>query len=249
MLEEIFGQIDNFTPAIIAGFGLALGIQHAFEADHIAAVCTQLTNSNTVQSKKQLFKASLTKSSLLGAIWGAGHTTTLILVGLLVYGFTLTINKEIFSGFEFLVGLMLILLAITRISNKNILKIKHMHPHTHKDGSIHFDEHNHHDKNHSHNHKSYLIGMIHGLAGSGTLIVMTSGMIHSLPTVLTFIGIFGLGSIIGMSLIGGLVGIPFGLSNNTKAKTIMKYLTGSLSFVLGISIVYQIVILENLFRF
>ena len=71
MLEEIFGQIGNFTPAIVAGLGLTLGIQHAFEADHIAAVCTQLTNSNKIQSKKQLFKASLTKSSLLGAIWGS----------------------------------------------------------------------------------------------------------------------------------------------------------------------------------
>ena len=184
MLEEIFGQIGDFIPAIIAGFGLTLGIQHAFEADHIAAVTTQITNSNTIQSKKQLIKSSLTKSSLLGAFWGAGHTTTLILVGLLVYGFTFTIQKEVFSGFEFLVGLMLILLAIARITNKSILKIKHRHPHTHGDGSIHFDEHNHDDKNHSHNHKSYLIGMIHGLAGSGTLIVMTSGAIHSLTTIL-----------------------------------------------------------------
>ena len=249
MLEEIFGQIGAFIPAIIAGFGLTLGIQHAFEVDHIAAVSTQITTSNTIQSKKQLVKSSFTKSSLLGAVWGAGHTTTLLLVGLLVYGFTFTLQKEVFSGFEFLVGLMLILLAITRITNKSILKIKHRHPHTHKDGSIHFDEHNHDDKNHSHNHKSYLIGMIHGLAGSGTLIVMTSGAIHSLTTTLMFIGIFGIGSIIGMSLIGGLIGIPFGLSNNIKAKTIMRYLTGSLSFVLGMTIVYQIGIIENLFRF
>ncbi len=249
MLEEIFGQIGDFIPVIIAGFGLTLGIQHAFEADHIAAVSTQITNSNTVQSKKQLVKLGFTKSSLLGAIWGAGHTTTLIVVGLIVYGLTFTIQKEVFSGFEFLVGLMLIFLAVTRITNKSILKIKHRHPHTHKDGSIHFDEHNHDDKNHSHNHKSYLIGMIHGLAGSGTLIVMTSGAIHSLPATMTFIGIFGIGSIIGMSLIGGLIGIPFGLSNNIKAKAIMRYLTGSLSFVLGMTIVYQIGIIENLFGF
>lgn len=249
MLEEIFGQINNFVPAILAGFGLTLGIQHAFEADHIAAVTTQITNSNTVQSKKQLVKSSLTKSSLLGAFWGAGHTTTLIVVGLIVYGLTFTIQKEVFSGFEFLVGLMLIFLAVTRITNKSILKIKHRHPHTHKDGSIHFDEHNHDDKNHSHNHKSYLIGMIHGLAGSGTLVVMTSGAIHSLPATMTLIGIFGIGSIIGMSLIGGLIGIPFGLSNNIKAKKIMRYLTGSISFVLGMTIVYQIGIIENLFRF
>lgn len=249
MLEEIFGQIGDFIPAIIAGFGLTLGIQHAFEADHIAAVTTQIKNFNTIQSKKQLVKSSFTKSSLLGAFWGAGHTTTLILVGLLVYGFTITIQKEVFSGFEFLVGLMLILLAVTRITNKSILKIKHRHPHSHRDGSIHFDKHDHDDKNHLHNHKSYLIGMIHGLAGSGTLVVMTSGAIHSLTTTLMFIGIFGIGSVIGMSLIGGLLGIPFGLSNNIKAKIIIRYLTGSFSFILGMTIVYQIGIAENLFRF
>jgi len=173
----------------------------------------------------------------------------LILVGLLVYGFTFTIQKEVFSGFEFLVGLMLIILAITKITHKNFLKIKHRHPHIHRDGSIHFDEHIHDDKNHSHNHKSYIIGMVHGLAGSGTLIVMTSGLIHSLPTTLMFIGIFGIGSMIGMSLIGGLIGIPFGLSNNTKLQKMMRFLTGSFSFILGITIIYQIGIIENLFRF
>jgi len=65
LIEEIFDPIGTFTPALVAGFGLTLGIQHAFEADHIAAVCTQITNSNTIQSKKQLIKSSLTKSSYL----------------------------------------------------------------------------------------------------------------------------------------------------------------------------------------
>jgi hypothetical protein len=136
-----------------------------------------------------------------------------------------------------------------KITNIRLLKIKHRHPHTHKDGSIHFGEHNHIDQNHSHNHRSYVIGLIHGLAGSGTLIVITAGAIHSLTSALMFIGIFGIGSIIGMSLIGGLIGIPFGLSNGIKTKTIMRYLTGSFSFVLGLTIVYQIGITENLFRF
>jgi high-affinity nickel permease len=54
LLEEFFGQIGDFIPAILAGFGLTLGIQHAFEADHIAAVTTQITNSNTIQSKNNL---------------------------------------------------------------------------------------------------------------------------------------------------------------------------------------------------
>lgn len=245
---EIITQIENFTPVIIAGFGLSIGIQHAFEADHIAAVSTQISYSKKSQSKKQLVKSSLAKSSLLGALWGAGHTTTLVLLGLMVYGLTFSIQKEIFSGFEFLVGLMLIGLTIIRITNKNLLKIKHRHPHAHKDGSVHFDEHNHDDQNHSHNHRTYVIGLIHGLAGSGALIVLTSQTIHSLESALVFIGIFGLGSIIGMSLVGGLIGIPFGLSNSLKYRDALRYSTSIISFVVGMMIVYNTIILENLFR-
>lgn len=79
---------------------------------------------------------------------------------------------------------------------------------------------------------------------------MTSGAIHNLTTTLMLIGIFGIGSIIAMFLIGGLMGIiPISLTNNTKAKKIMRCLTDSFSFVLGITIVYQIGIIKNLFRF
>lgn len=244
MFEEIFSQINGMTPAFIAGLGLSMGIQHAFEPDHIAAVSTQISS----QSKKSLVRSSLTKSSLLGVIWGAGHTTTLILVGLVVYGLAITSSKEIFSGFEFIVGLMLIGLAVTTIFNKNIFTLKHKHPHVHYDGSIHFDEHQHNDQNHMHNHKSYFIGLIHGLAGSGTMVVMLAGLTSNLGMIIGFIAIFGIGSMIGMALIGGLIGIPFGMINQKFGK-ILRYFTGLFSLAIGISLVFQIGILQNLFRF
>jgi ABC-type nickel/cobalt efflux system permease component RcnA len=155
------------------GLGLAVGIQHAFEPDHIAAVSTQVLKSKIAQkSVKQLFKESITKSSLLGAIWGAGHTTTLVMMGLLVYALAITVQDAIFSGLEFTVGAMLILLGITTIFKK--IKLEHKHPHQHKDGTIHFDEHDHADSEHIHKHKSYVIGLVHGLAGSGSLVVLTA---------------------------------------------------------------------------
>ena len=67
------------------GLGFTIGIQHAFEADHVAAVSTQISKSKLRQkSNKSLLKESFTKTSILGAFWGAGHTTTLVLIGFLL---------------------------------------------------------------------------------------------------------------------------------------------------------------------
>jgi hypothetical protein len=232
------------------GLGLVVGIQHAFEPDHIAAVSTQISKSNFEnKSTKQLIKQSITKSSLLGAIWGAGHTTTLILIGFLVYVFAVTIQDQIFSELEFVVGMMLVFLGITTILNKKI-RLRHKHPHQHKDGTIHFDEHTHGDSEHNHSHRSYFIGLVHGLAGSGSLVVLTAATLNNVEMVLGFIVIFGIGSMIGMALVGSLMGIPLVFANKIgMIQKIFRYVAGVSSVIIGFNIMYQIGIIGYLFRF
>lgn len=231
-------------------FGFTIGIQHAFEPDHVAAVSTQISQSKFKQkSTKSLLKELFTKTSILGVLWGAGHTTTLVLIGLLVYILTITISQQVFSGLEFVVGLMLVFLGLTTILNKK-LRFKHKHPHQHSDGSIHFDEHHHDNSNHNHSHRSYFIGMVHGLAGSGSLVVLTSSTLNDVGMVLTFITIFGIGSIIGMALVGSLMGIPLVFANKIKLiQKTFKYVAGGLSLIIGFNILYQIGIVGNLLGF
>lgn len=231
-------------------FGFTIGIQHAFEPDHVAAVSTQISQSKFKQkSTKSLLKELFTKTSILGVLWGAGHTTTLVLIGFLVYVLTITISEQVFSGLEFVVGLMLVFLGLTTILNKK-LRFKHKHPHQHSDGSIHFDEHHHDNSNHNHSHRSYFIGMVHGLAGSGSLVVLTSSTLNDVGMVLTFITIFGIGSIIGMALVGSLVGIPLVFANKIKLiQKTFKYVAGGLSLIIGFNILYQIGIVGNLLGF
>jgi len=228
------------TPTLVMGLGFLVGIQHAFEPDHISAVSTQMLKSKFDKKPiKQLIKQSITKSSILGAVWGAGHTTTLVLIGFLVYALAITIHDYIFSGFEFAVGIMLVFLGITTILNKKI-QFKHKHPHQHKDGTIHLDEHNHDDSNHRHTHKSYLIGLVHGLAGSGSVVVLTAFTFDSVEIMLGFILIFGIGSMIGMALVGSLIGIPLTFGNRiVLIQKIFRYLAGTLSLVIGFNIMYQ----------
>lgn len=230
------------------GLGLAVGIQHAFEPDHVAAVSTQISKSKLKGKPTiQLVKESVTKSSILGAIWGAGHTTTLVFIGFLVYVLAISIDDHVFSGFEFAVGIMLVFLGITAILNKKI-RFKHQHPHQHKDGTIHLDEHKHDDPDHRHAHKSYLIGLIHGLAGSGSLVVLTATTFENIGMVLGFIVIFGVGSMIGMALVGSVMGIPLVFGNRIELiKKIFRYVAGIFSLVIGFNIMYQIGIIGYLF--
>lgn len=223
------------------GLGLVVGIQHAFEPDHIAAVSTQISKSRFItKSTRQIIRESMTRSSILGALWGAGHTTTLVLVGFLVYAMAITIPDHIFSGLEFAVGIMLVFLGITVILDKKI-QFKHKHPHQHQDGTIHIDSHDHDDFDHRHTHKSYLIGLMHGLAGSGSLVVLTAASINDLGMVFGFIVIFGIGSMIGMILVGSMMGIPLAFGNRiTSIQRIFRYVTGIFSLVIGFNIMYQI---------
>ncbi len=248
MFEEALVQIQTMTPALILTLGLAIGLQHAFEPDHVAAISTQVTQrKNKSQTLKQKLKEGTLQSSLLGAIWGIGHTTTLVIMGLLMFLLSINIPANIFLSFEFIVGIMLVMLAFTTFSNKRLFKIKHIHPHVHDNGMIHIHPHEHNGE-HKHTHKSYIIGCIHGLAGSGALVVLTASTLGNVEAVLSFILIFGIGSIIGMAIVSSLIGLPFVFTNKFgSAKKILQYIAGGASLLIGINILYEIGIVENLF--
>lgn len=248
MINEILNQIQTMTPALILTLGLAVGLQHAFEPDHISAVTTQiLKRKHKTLELKQLLKEGTFKSSILGALWGAGHTTTLIIIGLLLFVFSINIPSKVFLGFEMIVGIMLVILAITTFSNKKLFKLKHSHPHIHTNGTLHIHPHNH-GGEHKHSHKSYLIGCIHGLAGSGSIVILTASTLGDLQTVLSFIIIFGIGSVIGMTIISGLIGLPFVLTNKFgSASKTLRYIACTATLLIGINIIYEIGLSENLF--
>ena len=245
-MEGILAQADAITPVLAMGLGFAVGLEHSLEPDHVAALSTQISRSKISKSMKSMIRDSMTRSSMFGALWGAGHTTTLVLIGFLSYALAITIQDKVFAQLELAVGAMLVFLGFTTILNKKV-RFRHRHPHQHKDGTIHLDEHTHDDSNHHHGHRSYFIGMIHGLAGSGGLIVLTSTIFDSIEMSLGFIVVFGIGSMIGMSMVGSLLGIPLVLENRTrKIKKIFNLASGVFSLAIGLNIIYHIGIIASL---
>lgn len=203
--------------------GFLLGVKHAFEADHILAVTT------LVSEYKNVYKAAL-----IGTFWGIGHTTTLLLIGLFVLLYKVSIPPDLSVLFESLVGLMLIVLGTRAIFNSS--DVLHAHRHSHHDEQ-HAHIHIHlsgQQKSHQHT-RSFFVGALHGVAGSGTLMILILATLRSITSGIFYILLFGIGSIVGMTLMSAAVGIPFMLVNQnfTRLTSFIKIFAGILSILFG----------------
>jgi len=249
LIESLIGMLQANNPILIIMAGLMIGLIHAFEPDHLSAVSTQLLtkNNNTITSKKQGLRSLTISCSLRGTLWGMGHTSTIILIGLLIAGLSLNIPNNFFLSAEVVVGFMLIILGIFTVANKSILKQKHIHPHEHSNGIAHTHPHNH-NTNHKHGHKSYLIGCIHGIAGSGSLVAIAASTMNGFDMMIYFLILFGIGSIIGMTVASGMLGLPFILSSKISSVTkYLRYAIAGVTFVIGANIIFTIVLDSKLF--
>jgi len=187
------------------GLGLLLGIQHALDPDHLIAV-------STIVSEQKNFKWA----SLIGVFWGLGHTTTLFIVGMLVIGLRVTIPPRLGSGLELLVALMLVILGVNVLRKSFGAERVHLHTHSHNpEAHTHFHVHENPKQDHGHGHpfkamrRPFIVGMVHGLAGSAALMLLVLSTIESPLGGLLYIVIFGLGSVGGMLLLSGIISLPF----------------------------------------
>ena len=185
--------------------GFLLGMRHAVEADHVAAVASMTTRSNTFG-----------EAIRLGATWGAGHTFTLFLFGAVVIFSDTIIPEHMAMMLEFAVGIMLVFLGIDVIRRMKRERV-HFHLHAHDEGVRHFHAHSHagegahKNSTHGHTHKKkillrpLLVGMMHGMAGSAALIILALQSVDSPLTGLAYICLFGFGSVAGMATLAAVI--------------------------------------------
>jgi len=220
-------MIDSLT---ILGLGFLLGLQHAMEPDHLVAVSTIVSRHKNVK-----------KATISGALWGLGHTVTLLIAGIFVLALKITISEGISTSLEIVVGLVIIILGVSLIRD-TIKEKKHIHKHEHN-GKVHIHVHSHkHSEEHNHKHKSFLVGALHGLAGSGALMLLILATIDNLYVGLLYILIFGIGSIFGMAVLGSILNIPFTITSKKfkHANNIIKYGTGIFSICFGIVLIFSL---------
>ena len=210
--------------------GFFLGMRHATDSDHVVAVTTIVSRQRTLRG-----------AVMVGALWGLGHTVTIVVVGAAIIFFDLVIPPRVGLTMELSVALMLVLLGILNLTG--LLRqvqdalggsaAHHSHPHAHNDYYVHAHDHRHDPEDHGHREQDtptgrldrrfgrlglyrllrpLIVGVVHGLAGSAAVALLVLATIRNPLWATAYLAVFGVGTIAGMMLITGAMAVPLAYS-------------------------------------
>jgi len=244
------GNLSELSFFATLALGVILGLRHALDPDHLVAVSTIVCE----------YRNPL-RAFWIGFSWGLGHTTTLLLFGVVFIALRLNIPDGMVRLFEALVGIMLIGLGAQVIFQFRKKKT-HQHVHVHdKQAHSHFHSHAQdpdHDRRH-HNlstlgkpffrKKSYFVGTVHGFAGSAALALLVLASMQSPLAGIAYILVFGMGSLLGMGIMTVIISLPFVFSaiRLPNLNLCIQFSVGALSILFGCFMIYRIFLPEGFF--
>jgi len=205
------------TPFAALGLGFVLGMRHATDVDHVAAV-------TALGSRERSLRGALS----LGTLWGVGHTLTVLLVGGAMVAFGLVIPERLGLSLELLVAAMLVVLGTMNLSSA--------------------------PPGHAHGQKVSLarpviVGVVHGLAGSAAVALLVLTTIRDPFWALSYLVLFGLGTILGMALLTATIMMPLAAAARRfeRADRYLVRALGLVSIAVGIGLAYRVGFVDGLF--
>jgi sulfite exporter TauE/SafE len=214
------------TAFLVLGF--LLGVRHALDADHVAAVASLATRSSSIRNTMRV-----------AAAWGVGHTASLMVLGALLLALDASVSPAVGRWLEGCVGVMLVVLGVGVLRRVRRRRI-HVHVHEHGAGPRHLHFHAHaphevHDRaSHRHDHmrgllpRALVVGGIHGIAGTAGFTLLSLRALGSIGWALFYLGLFGVGTILGMTLFSIVVSMPLRFSAER-----LRWASGGLEAALG----------------
>ena len=254
------------TAFAIILLGFFLGMRHATDPDHVVAVTTIVSRERT-----------LLHAAVIGALWGLGHTLTILAVGSAIILFKLTIPPRIGLGMELCVGLMLILLGVLNLTGVlrgavEWLTIRRLGPGAHSHFILGRRAVHTHDESGEpilmesfsilgwtpqwwkklgvfHILRPLVVGIVHGLAGSAAVALLVLTTITQPSWAIGYLLIFGLGTVAGMMLITAAIALPFAYSiqHFVRLNRGLAMASGLVSVAFGLFLCYQIGFVDGLF--
>lgn len=199
-------------PLTAIALGALLGLRHATDADHVVAV-------TTIVSRER----SLGRAAGIGALWGVGHTLTLLVVGGAIVTFRLVIPPRVGLALEFGVALMLIVLGFANLRARDDAPRAAVRP--------------------------FLVGLVHGLAGSAAVALLVLATIRGTLEALAYLFVFGLGTIAGMMAVTMLLAAPalFAGARVTRFQSGIRLAAGALSIAFGLLLARELIVDGGLF--
>ena len=250
----------------LAGFGFLLGMRHATDADHVIAVTTIVSRHRTTGG-----------AAAIGALWGVGHTLTIVVVGAGIILLGWVIPARVGLSLELSVGAMLIVLGLMNLSGvlqritESLTPSAQVHAHPHRHGDyVHTHLHGHGPESHPHSPEQtplgrldrslgglglyqlvrpLVVGVVHGLAGSAAVALLVLTTIGNTGWAIVYLLVFGVGTIAGMMLITAAIAWPFTYSGWRFARlpAALRMASGVISLAVGLVLAYQIGVVDGLF--
>jgi len=201
---------DALTPILL---GALLGLRHATDADHVVAVTTIVARER-----------SLLRAARVGAVWGVGHTLTLLLLGGAIIAFRLVIPARVGLGLEFGVAIMLIGLGFSNLRQRDEDRPPKLS-------------------------RPLLVGIVHGLAGSAAVALLVLATIREPLAAAFYLLMFGLGTILGMMVVTMLLAAPalWATGRLANMQTGVRMAAGALSIVFGMLLARELIVDGGLF--
>ena len=201
-------------------WGLAQGLRHALEPDHVAALSTIVVEQKSTRG-----------TILFATAWGAGHAIVLLLFGGALLLFRAELSPPVEDVFELVVSFMLVLLGLRAIYGG--FKPRAAAPHDHH-GAL--------GGRWKKVRRPFAVGIVHGLAGTGALTAVVLSQTPSAVSGLVFIAIYGTGAMLGMAVLAGVAGVPIArIAKSPRGARALLFATGAFSLVLGVSFAVPIV--------
>lgn len=193
-------------------FGFVLGVKHATDADHIAAIGT-LTSGG----------ASTARAARLGAMWGVGHSASVLLVGGALVFLQLPMPARVALGLEFLIALMLIALGFRSLRRRSAEQPSSVRP--------------------------FLVGIVHGLAGSAMLALLLIGTAATPLAASAYLLCFGIGTVAGMAVVTMALSLPARLDARRAVAfdRALRVSAGVASIAIGLLLAHRIGVQDGLF--
>lgn len=203
-------MFDALTPILL---GVLLGLRHATDADHVVAVTTIVARER-----------SLARAAWVGAVWGLGHTLTLVLLGGAIIAFRLVIPPRVGLGLEFGVAIMLIGLGFSNIRRRDEEAAPTLS-------------------------RPLLVGIVHGLAGSAAVALLVLATIREPLAAAVYLVMFGFGTILGMMAVTAILAVPALYAGNRvqRMRVGVRVAAGALSIVFGLLLARELIVDGGLF--
>ena len=231
------------TLLAVLALGFFLGMRHATDPDHVIAVSTIVARNRSTLG-----------AAVIGAVWGLGHTFTIVLVGGAIIGFRWVIPARVGLSMELAVGVLLIVLGIANVvavlrSTRRAPRDPELHPHTPDGAPLGWLDQRLGGLALYKLVRPLIIGVVHGLAGSAAVALLVLTTIQSSALSLLYLALFGVGTIAGMMLITMAISVPFTLTQNRlrPANQGLRLASGVVSLAFGLFLAYQIGVVDGLF--